>query len=355
MRGTGESEGAATTGPGIALVGAEHLHLFEIVDALVRAGARTVAHVPDGSLVDAYASWRTDSEAASLEEILADETVEAVVTVGVPSERAAVAVAAIEAGKAVVGAKPGVTTEGQLEDLRRVLRGRPGRPWTVVFTEHFANRAVSAAIELARSGAVGEVVRVRGVGPHTLAADSRPGWFFDPTRSGGILVDLASHQIHEFLTLCGDPAEVVVVDASVGNVASPDHAGFSDIGSLTLVADGIDGHLGVDLLSPAGLGTWGDVRLEITGTGGTLEVRANIDVTGRPGADHLIHVDADGARRIDVSGVTVDWASVLLEDLRFGTERLMTQDHVFAVAELALTARSIARPWGTPAAIGERA
>ena len=43
----------------LAVVGVDHLHLFQIVDGLVRAGAETVAHTPSGSLVDLYRTGAT--------------------------------------------------------------------------------------------------------------------------------------------------------------------------------------------------------------------------------------------------------------------------------------------------------
>ena len=189
-------------------------------------------------------------------------------------------------------------------------------------------------------------MRVRGSGPHTLAADQRPDWFWDPEQAGGILVDLASHQVDQFLALLDDPAEVEVRAAAAGNVATPEHPAFRDVGSFTLAAAGAQGDHAVDFLTPAGLGSWGDVRLEIVGTEGTLEVRANLDVLGQEGAEHLFHVDADGARRVDVRDVPLDWAEVLVADLADDGERLMSQSHVLEVCELTLRAQELAAPWG---------
>jgi predicted dehydrogenase len=331
----------------VAVAGVDHLHLFQIVDGLVRAGAETVAHTPAGSLVDLYRDWRDCSRESTLDELLEDDRIDVVVTAAIPSERSAITVAALRAGKAVVSAKPGVTSFEQLDEVTDALVGRTGRPWTILFTERFENRAVTEAVRLARSGAIGEVVHVRGTGPHSLFADQRPDWFWDPAKSGGILVDLASHQVDQFLAVLGDPVEVEVRGAAVGNVATPTHPDFQDIGSLTLVAAGAQGDHEVDLLSPAGLGTWGDVRLAVVGTTGTLEVRANIDVAGDEGAEHLIHVDAEGARRVDVSTVPIDWAEQLLADLSDGGERLMSQAHAVAVCDLTLRAQATAVPWGT--------
>jgi len=333
-----------------AVVGADHLHLFSLVAGLVDAGATPVAHAEAGDLMDAYAGWQAGSEPRPAEAILAAEDVDLVVTVGVPAERAEVALAAVEAGKHVLSAKPGVTSRADLDRLRAAVEGRPGRPWTVLFTERFENRAVRRAIELARAGAVGRIVHVIGTGPHTLDADRRPDWFWDPARSGGILVDLASHQVDQFVALCGtdEPGAGVTVAASrVGNVACPDHPGAQDVGSMTLLGPGVVGEHRVDLLSPRGLPTWGDVRLVVVGTDGSIEARANVDVAGADGAEHLIVTDHEGVRRVDLSDEPITWATDLLADLADGGERLMTQAHVLTVCDLALRAQEGAGTWGS--------
>ncbi len=338
---------------GFALVGADHLHVFTLVEGLVRAGARPVAHVHTGALIGGYEAWQPTSEVRDLADVLADDTIDLVVTVGVPADRAGVALAALEAGKAVLSAKPGVTTRADLDRIRSLVADRPGRPWTVLFSERFENRAIARAVTMARGGAVGTVVHVTGSGPHALHPDLRPDWFWDPVRSGGILVDLASHQVDQFLAISGatEPGgsgDVVVTESWVGNVSCPDHPAMQDVGALTLAGGGVVGEHRVDLLSPAGLATWGDVRLTVVGTEGTLEVRANIDVGGEPGGEHLIVTDMEGVRRVDVSGDPLGWAEDLLADLADGGERLCSQDHVLTVSDLTLQAQERARPWGRP-------
>jgi predicted dehydrogenase len=350
------------------VVGADHMHLFEIVDRLVKAGAETVAHTADGALVETYAGWQTESVERSYDEILADDTIDLVVTAAVPNRRAAIALAAIEAGKHVITDKPGLTTMDQLDAIRAAVADRPGRPWTVLFTERFENRAINEAVRLARSGAVGTVVHVVGAGPHTMWAKRRPDWFWDPDATGGILVDIGSHQVDQLLAITGaTAADVSVVASMVGNVASPAHPAMQDIGSMTLAclfgsgperpegqqaasrSGSVVGDHRLDYLTAKGLGTWGDCRLTIVGTEGTIEARANIDVAGLDGAEHLIVVDGDGTRRVDISGVVVDWAELALADLVDGGERLMTQQHAIDVTDVCLRAQAAARPWGDAA------
>ncbi len=350
-----------------AVIGADHLHLFQMVDRLVAAGATAVAHAPDGGLVGRYAGWRKESQERSADDILADESVALVVLAGVPSERAAVALAALRAGKQVLSDKPGVTTPAQLEALRSVLDGRAGRPWTVLFSERFENRAIGEAVAMARAGAIGTVVHVIGAGPHLLSAKHRPSWFWDDSATGGILVDIGSHQVDQFLAITDmTAADVSVVAAAVGNVASPEHPAMQDIGSMTLCGlsgsglerpgrsfgvgsaktGGVVGDHRLDYLTAKGLGTWGDCRLTIVGVEGTIEARANVDIAGAEGAEHLIVVDGDGTRRVDISGVVVDWGEQLIADLADDGERLMTQQHAIDVTDVCLRAQAAAGPWG---------
>lgn len=333
-----------------AVIGADHLHLFQMVDRLVGAGASAVAHALGGGLVSMYAGWRTESQERSADAILDDQSIDLVVLAGIPSERAAVAVAALRAGKHVLSDKPGVTTQAQLAEIRTTIGERGGRPWTVLFSERFENRAIGEAVAMARAGAVGKVVHVVGAGPHLLSAAHRPGWFWDPTATGGILVDIGSHQADQFLAIAvgaaGASAPAQVRIAAVGNAACADHLAMEDIGSMTLAANGVVGDHRVDYLTAEGLGTWGDVRLTIIGTDGVIEARANVDVAGAPGAEHLIVVDPKGVRRVDVSQRPVDWAEMLLADIADGGQRLMSQAHVIAVCDLVLRAQRAATRWG---------
>ncbi len=336
-----------------AVIGIEHLHVFELVQGLLDAGANDAGYASagspheDGRLLDLYGQVRPESTLRSADEILADPAIDLVVLAGVPSERADLAVAAMNAGKSVLSDKPGCTTRQQIQATTEV-QAQTGQRWWVLFSERFTNRAISEAIRRVHAGEIGRVVDVIGLGPHTLAADNRPDWFWQPNTSGGIIGDIGSHQVDQFCAIVDPDCEgnVYIESATVSNVASPDHAAMQDLGRFTLRFAGPDGDVfgthRVDYLSPAGLDTWGDCRLMITGTGGTLEVRANIDPAGEAGAEHLIKVDATGTRRIDCSEVAVDWAERLLADLQHGTDTLMSAKNTARVCWLALGAQEMA-------------
>jgi len=273
--------------------------------------------------------------------VLEDPSIRLVVCAAVPDERAALAERAMRAGKDVLVDKPGAVTLEEVARLRRV-QAETERRWIVYFSERLESRSTRRAAALVRDGAIGRPVHVLGLGPHRLGLAPRPDWFFDPARSGGVLGDLASHQTDQFLHFTGCE-DARVVAARVANHRSPEHPGFEDFGELLLAGDGATGYARVDWLTPDGLGTWGDVRLLVQGTQGSLEVRKNCDLAGREGGDHLFLVDGEGVRHLDCSGDAPAFGAEVLADVRERSERSLPQEHAFRATELALEAQALAR------------
>ena len=103
--------------------------------------------------------------------------------------------------------------------MRRTV-AETGRIWSVNYSERFEVRAVTRAIELVNAGAIGRVVQTVGLGPHRLNRHLRPAWFFQRASYGGVLCDIASHQVEQFLTFTGS-TDADIVAAAVGNFANP--------------------------------------------------------------------------------------------------------------------------------------
>src|SRR3954469_12582219 len=99
------------------VIGIDHLHLFELVQGLLEAGAVPVAHAPEGDLVGLYEGWQKESASRPREGIIGADDIDLVVTAAVPKDRARIAIAALSAGHDVLTDKPGVTT---MEDLLAV-------------------------------------------------------------------------------------------------------------------------------------------------------------------------------------------------------------------------------------------
>ncbi len=71
----------------IALVGADHNHLYEIIDRMVKAGAEAVAHTSEGQFIEHYSGWQADSVERTYDDILADDSIDLIVTAAIPNRR----------------------------------------------------------------------------------------------------------------------------------------------------------------------------------------------------------------------------------------------------------------------------
>ena len=324
-----------------AVIGIEHRHIFGQVDPLLAAGAELVCYHAQGFLLDWFKEKYPHVPAVEdRRRILEDETIQLIVSAGIPSERAALGIEAMRHGKDVMVDKPGVTTFEQLAAVRKV-QGETRRIYSVCYSEHFETRSTVKAGELVQAGAIGRVIHTTGIGPHRLNKKTRSDWFFQRDKYGGILADIGSHQCEQFLFLTGaDDAEVVA--ASVANRGNPDTPGLQDFGEMGLRTKDASGYICVHWFTPDGLPTWGDGRLFITGTEGAIELRKYVDIGGSPGIDHLILTDGKGVRRIDCSAVQLSYSGALIHDILTREETAMPQARSFKAAELALTAQAMA-------------
>lgn len=276
------------------------------------------------------------SLARSMAEVLEDESVQMVNCAAIPSDRAAIAVAAMRHGKDVLMDKLGVTTFEQLEELRRV-QAETGRHYYVWFGERLDERATAKASELVAADRIGRVVQTMGMGPHQHTLHPRPWWFYEKEKYGGILIDVLSHQVDQFLHFTGS-TEAEVVAAQVGNFHNPQHPELEDFGDVMLRGNGGTGYARVDWLTPKGLPTWGDGRLFVLGTEGYLEVRKFVDIAGRPGQAHLFVVDQEKTEYVDCTNVRLPFAYDFADDIRHRTNTAIGQEHCFLASQLQLTA-----------------
>ncbi len=323
-----------------AVIGINHNHIFGQANCLLDAGAEFVGfHAQEDDLSAEFSAKypqakRYDNPRRALE----DPSIDLIVTAAIPDQRAGIAIDAMRAGKDVMTDKPGMTTLDDLATLRRV-QGETGRIFSVLYSEHFENRATVRAGELVAAGAIGKVVSTAGFGPHRMRPQLRPPWFFERKRYGGILVDIASHQCEQFLFFTGTET-ADILSASVANRAHKQWPGLQDSGDIHLATPDANGFIRVDWFTPEGLSTWGDGRLFITGTEGMIELRKYVDVAGREGGDHLFLTDASGVTHIDCSAVALPYGAQLLSDIRNRTETAMPQSRCFAAMELALRAQA---------------
>ncbi|MCD9021442.1 Gfo/Idh/MocA family protein [Cohnella silvisoli] len=332
------SEGEFT----FAAMSLDHGHIYGMCNGLQEAGA-SLKWVYDSDpdkvrrFIEAYPNVRA---AASEQQILQDPEVALVAAAAVPNLRGPLGVKAMEHGKDYFTDKTPFTAKEQLEQAKRAV-DLTGRKYAVYYSERLHVESAVFAGQLVKDGAIGRVVQVLGLGPHRLNASSRPDWFFRKEQYGGILCDIGSHQIEQFLYYAGCK-DAEVLHSKVANYDNKSYAELEDYGDATLVGDnGATNYFRVDWLTPNGLSTWGDGRTVIMGTNGYIELRKYVDIARDDKGDQLYLVNGEGEFHMDLSGkVGFPFFGELILDCMNRTEHAMTQAHAFKAAELCLQAQA---------------
>ena len=328
------------TGLRFAAIGLDHRHIYGMSEGMIDAGCEMAGYWTDGEPQPLSGFLKRFPDVDRFEDrqrLLDDETIPLFLIAAPPVERAALAIEAMRHGKDVMIDKPGCLTLEELAQIRATV-AETGRIWSVDFSERFEVRAVTRATELVREGRIGEIVQMMSTGPHRLNLPTRPDWFFDPALYGGILGDIGTHQIDQFLHF-GELKTAEIVHAAVGNFANPDLPKFQDWGELNLVAGNKQAYIRCDWYTADALPNWGDGRLFLYGTEGEIELRKYVDIKGRPGIDHLFLVNGTEYEYFDCSDAELPYFRHLADDVRDRTETACPQAHTFMATELAIKAQ----------------
>ncbi|MBB6429247.1 Gfo/Idh/MocA family protein [Algisphaera agarilytica] len=326
-----------------AVTAMDHGHIIGQANGLTEAGA-TLKYVFDPNHPEAAQSLAEQHNATvpdSLQTILDDPEVQLVAAAAIPNERAPLGIKCMDAGKHYFTDKTPLVSLEQLEHVKAAV-ARTGKKYMVYFSERLHVECAMHATTLVEQGAIGKVIQVTGFGPHRLGPpENRPDWFYKHEQYGGILCDIGSHQIEQFLTYAGCK-DATIQASKVANYNHPGYPELEDFGDCTLIGDnGATMYFRVDWFTPDKLRTWGDGRTFITGTEGTIELRKYVDVA-QPDhiSDVLILVNSDGEQRMELSGkVGFKFFGQLIRDLLDGTENAMTQEHALKAAELCVRAQ----------------
>jgi predicted dehydrogenase len=326
-----------------AVIGIDHNHINGITDALKRGGGELVKVYSTNQtmLADFQKRYPEAKLAASEDEILSDPAIQLVASAAIPDLRAPLGIRVMRHGKDYLSDKPGITTLEQLAEVRKAIK-ETNRMFAIMYSERLEVRAAVKAGELIKAGAIGKVVQTVNLAPHQVNEPTRPDWFWDPARYGGILCDIGSHQADQFVYYTGSTVADVTA-SQVANVNYKHRPKFQDFGDMMLHGNGGFGYVRVDWFTPKGLGTWGDGRLFVLGTEGYIELRKYADIAGRPGGNHLFLVDQQKATYMDCSKMDLPFGRQFVADIVNRTHVAQDQQQALLSTELVLKAQKNAR------------
>lgn len=330
-----------------SVCGISHDHIHGMIAAIQRGGGELVSAwglEPDKLAV--FTKRYPDVKmAATQDEIIGDSTIQLILSSHIANERAGIGVRAMKAGKDFLADKPGITTLDDLALVRKTI-AETGRIYGILYSERLEVRAAVHAGELIKQGAIGKVIQTVNLAPHQIiqgggdagGGSGRPEWFWHEKQFGGILCDIGSHQVDQFLYYTGS-TQAEIVASQVANLRHPDKPEFQDFGDMMLRGDQGFGYVRLDWFTPKGLGTWGDGRLFILGTEGYMELRKYTNVAVSKQGNNLFVVDGKSARYIDCSNGPLPFGPQFVADIVNRTQTAQDQTQALLAAELSIKAQ----------------
>lgn len=335
-----------------AVCGISHDHIYGMIGAVTRGGGELVAAW--GGEEDKLAIFKKRFPhvkiVATQDEIIHDTSIQLVLSSQVASERAGIGIRVMQSGKDYLSDKPGITTLEQLAEVRKTI-AETKRIYGILYSERLEVKAAVYAGQLIQQGAIGKVIQTINIAPHQVVQGhgdwggglgGRPAWFWKPELYGGILCDIGSHQVDQFLYYTGSK-QAEVVASQVANVRHPQHPEFQDFGDMMLRGDRGFGYVRLDWFTPDGLGTWGDGRLFILGTDGYIEVRKYANITVGKQGNNLFLVDNKQARFIDCNQMPLPFGPQFVADIVNRTHTAQDQEQCLLAAELVIRAQLAAK------------
>jgi predicted dehydrogenase len=334
-----------------AVCGMSHDHIYGMVGAIQRGGGTLVSFKgEEPEKVAAFAKRFPDAKmVATEEEILNDPSIQLVLSSTIASHRAPLGVRVMKRGKDFLSDKPGITTLDQLAEVRKTI-AETKRIYGIMYSERLEVKGAVKAGELVKDGAIGRVIQTINIAPHQVMQPVRPGeehnggaaprpdWFWEPELYGGILCDIGSHQVDQFLYYTGS-TQAEVVASQISNIRHPEHPKFQDFGDMMLQGDRGLGYVRLDWFTPDALGTWGDGRLFILGTDGYIEVRKYTNVAVSKSGNNLFLVNKTEQRYIDCNNVTLPFGPQFVADIVNRTHIAQDQTQCLLAAELVIKAQ----------------
>jgi predicted dehydrogenase len=327
----------------ISVIGIDHGHIFDMLDEMLKEGCTCDYFWTEGSpltLKEFNNKYPAIKRVENKIDILNNNKIDMVLISSIPKDRADLSIEVLNSGKDVMVDKPGCTTLDQLEDLKRTVK-KTGKIWSVNFSERFHVAAVAKAEELVSEGKIGKVKQTIGTGPHRQGNYERPDWFYDRQSYGGIITDIGSHQIHQFLVFTNSN-EAKINHALVENTTKQDKPGFQDFGEVNLTGNQGHGYIRLDWFTPDALPTWGDGRLLILGDKGYIEIRKYTDLAKSETGNHLYYANNEEVKHIDCRDVKLPYFRNLIYDVLNRSETACSQELTFLTMELAIQAQELA-------------
>lgn len=201
---------------------------------------------------------------ADYHDLLQHPNVQGVIVATPTSTHREIVIAAAKAGKAIFCEKPTALTLEATDDMLEAVR-RAGVMFQVGFMRRF-DSAYAEARRKIEQGMIGQPVTIRSIGRDPFRTSLE---YADPRMSGGLIIDMAIHDIDLVRWLMDDEVERVYTEAA--SLVYPELTDVGDVDTAMLSLKFIGGGLGNIEVSRTAIYGY-DIQAEVIGSKGTLQI-----------------------------------------------------------------------------------
>ena len=259
------------------IAGLKHFHILEFAKGMkLLPGSEFVGfYEDDEALRNTYENEFGVNGYSDLESFVEATTPEIVGVAVENGKKSEVITHLASLGCHVLADKPLVTDLKQLDGIEKAASVH-GRQIGLMLLERY-HAPTYTVHKMIQEGDLGTLVSFIAIAPHKLKPEGRPAWMFDPSLYGGVLNDLAIHNIDLATWLWND--DPVSVTASEGCLRFKQFERFTDHAGVFLeFADTSTAMIRIDWMTPEMFPSHGDGRQFYEGTQGTVEVIAAPDI-----------------------------------------------------------------------------
>ncbi len=261
----------------LGFAGFRHGHIFALYNAInEKDGICTVASCEENAESRKAAEEKgVVMTHETYEDMLNDDTIDAIAIGVCYGERGALAIKALRAGKHIIADKPLCTSIDEISEIKRLSSQKNLK--VGIMLDLIDNPTIATAIELIAKDTIGKVNNISFNGKHPLMYGVRPSWYFEEGKHGGVITDIAIHGI-DFARIITKSDVESVVGARCWNHYAKEAPHFLDSAQLMVrMGNGCGVISDVSYAAPNSQGYampayW---RFEISGEKGTIVAKYN--------------------------------------------------------------------------------
>ncbi len=179
----------------LGVLGFRHGHIFSVYNrAQTKEGIEIVACCEeDAAAREAAIKNNVTMTHETFDALIADDSIDAVAIGACYGDRGALAIKALKAGKHVIADKPLCTSLKEFKKIKKLAKEK--NLAVGVMLDLRDNPKVVTAAKLLNEGKIGKVNNINFEGQHPLYYGTRPDWYFEKGKHGGVINDIAIHGI----------------------------------------------------------------------------------------------------------------------------------------------------------------